>query len=197
MIRWTTPLVIAGLILAAGCASPDNRAPDESQSVAENWGQRGIVEIAVLPVSSEVPEETIPDKAFTFPEDEARHQMRTYLIRERDYAVPTSAFVDQSDPKAVPVDAELTLVMEQWDSSRLQQRGVVYAGGRFTLRAKGTGEELWTYGCRDKQISVPAPHGGYAVEANMRDASLEFVRQALSRLPRKTDFDAKMGGAAR
>lgn len=181
-------LVVVSLLCA--CVTPEDRDPQGEAQVTDDWGSKNIVEIAVLPVASSIPESTIPDQEFTFPEVEARRQFRLYLIEKRNYSVPRVSFTDEAGSRGPEgSDALLSSEIQQWDASRLAQRGVIYAGGIFVLRHRDTGEELWSYRCQDVQLAVPAPHGGYALERNMQEASRLFAAEVFGRMPRKTDFD--------
>jgi hypothetical protein len=186
--RLCLPLVL--LTVLGACVSPENREPIADGQVVDDWGQRGVVEIAVLPIESLIPEQTIPDLSFTFPEIEARRQFRLYLIEKRDYSVPRASFVDAAGDRG-PEDSDAILIskIDQWDASQLGRRGVIYAGGTFLLRDRKSGEELWSFRCQDRQISVSAPHGGYSAERNMNEAAKFFAAEVLGRMPRKTDFD--------
>ncbi len=178
-------MLILLLGVSTACESAAPRDPSEAGKTSNQYRSASIRDIAVLAVENRVPEEDLPaDKAFTFPEVEARHFMRRFLIDEKDYAVPTAGWVDAQKASAIDTDAVLEFELSQWDSSRLHARGVIYAGGKFRLRSI-KGVVVWSFDCNDLQLAVSSPHGGRAADHNMRDAAAMLVKTALARLPKK------------
>lgn len=181
------PALVALVLAAAGCVTPEDRQPAEDVRVAPDFAATPLRDVAVLPVVNRDPRDAMPDEdaTLTFPEAAAREQMRRFLIRTRDYAVPTSAWVDERGGVDLDTDATLRLEIDDWDTGRLLARGVIYATGAFVLAKAPEGAELWRFSFRDLRLEPAAPHGGFAAERNMIESAELLVREGLMRVPGK------------
>lgn len=188
-IRKLTALIVLALPLffLGACQSTEIRHSDEDYRTGDALAALKVTEIAVVPVDMgpAVMAESIEERQL--PARKMRRMIRKYLIERKDYAAPRENWIDErlSDPSSMDTDALMSVSVLQWDTSRLEKRGVIYATATFELKSPDGSTLLWRYTCRDYQLIVEAPHGGKAVSGNSIAAARLLAETALSRLPRK------------
>ena len=179
--------IIAFLLVVAavsGCRSAELREPVEKHRAAADFTDRGVKEIAVLPIdTSTLPEERIG----LIPVLEMRLRGRRFLIGRKNYACSREDWVDgriaSGASSAGDLDAEglLSVRLTQWEGNRLASQGVVYIGAEITLEDRA-GDVIWSYVARDLRIAIPPSHG--REPAVMRAAAArEFIERALWNIP--------------
>ncbi len=183
----TLATLVLSLFFLGACQSTEIRHSDEDYRTGDDLERLNVTEIVVEPVDMgpAVMAESIEERQL--PARKMRRMIRRYLIERKDYAAPRENWVDErlSDPRSMDTDALMSVSVLQWDTSRLERRGVIYATATFELKSPDKGTLLWRYTCRDYQLIVEAPHGGKAVSGNNIAAARLLAETALSRLPRK------------
>lgn len=179
--------ILCGLMLAAslGCQSLPDRRPLEESLTDPAFHEANVADVVVLPVRAGT---VVADDRF--PAYEMREMLRGYLIQEKDYAVPRAEWVDveiaEGQGGELLTDALLEVSVDQWDSTVMATRGVIYASASFELRHGKDGRSLWTYRCEDLQIPVEEQIGLHRdPDSPMTVAARKLTATALSRLPRK------------
>lgn len=185
-MRAVTAMFAGVLVVVCGCRSTPIRHPVEESLTDPGYADAAVADVVVLPVRSG--RVVVEDR---FPATDMREMMRAYLIQEKDYAVPRAEWVDVAIAEgkaesALETDALLEVSVDQWDSTALTSRGVIYATASFELRSGADGRALWTYRCEDLQIPVESPVGmSRETTSPMAAAARKLTVAALSRLPRK------------
>lgn len=157
-----SPLV---LVFALGCSTLVKRDPLERHVTASDFRSDVASNIAVLPVEGDAVGGEM------FPASGLREAVRLDLIREKNYSIPKSMWVDDqirnagSTAGASSMDATMKITVDQWDTTAFKARGVVYVGGVFIL-ADAKDRELWRFECRDLMLS-----------ASNRDARTDWATQ--------------------
>ncbi len=180
-------LLLLTLVTVLGaCQSAPLRNPREDYSAAEDYKNRGVADVVVLPIQASTPRRSGESDREQLPAAEMRQMVRTYLIQQKDYAAPKSAWIDgrRERSEGFDTDAVMSVTVDQWDTSSLERRGVIYVSALFELKTEA-GEELWRYRCDDMQVAVAGPFGAERTAENVREGARILTETALSRMPRK------------
>ncbi|MCB9833178.1 MAG: hypothetical protein H6807_11955 [Planctomycetes bacterium] len=185
LIKSIAPLALV-LTLLVACQSAPLREPREDFSAAEDFKSRGVTDIVVLPIDASAPARPGESENERLPAVAMRQMLRDYLIQQKHYAAPTATWVDgrKDRGEAWDTDALLGVSVDQWDTSALEQRGVVYVSALFELKSPG-GESLWRYRCNDMQLSIAGARGAERSAEDVHEAARLLTETALSRLPHK------------
>ena len=186
-MRMQLTLALLVLMLTAACQTANPDRIEEDFHAVQDYSTRNISEIVVLPVAIDSVDTTAHNSIRDLPRVEMRRLLRQYLIQQKDYVAPQEQWIDERIASAanLETDAILHVTVNQWDTSNLVRRGVIYAGADFQLKSPGGDTLLWTYNCRNLQLPIAGPHGGPKIADSNLTAIRLLTQTALSRIPQK------------
>lgn len=182
-------VALGAFLLLVACAEAPVASVEDRTTVSPAFAAAQVVDVAVLPPTAETPDQELI-------RGRIRHTAHTYMIDEKNYAVPEDRFVDQavttlpggSDPgqsaTAAGSDAALLVSITQWDTDDLVPKGRIHAGGTVSLYGKDR-SVYWERTFRNKMVladrNVTAANRGEVVDTMVRD----LIRDLLSTMPPK------------
>lgn len=180
-------LVLVPTILAlTGCETTTVRTPTVSNKTAVDYHKSPVRDIAVLPIKVAV---TNADDSWLVPAVAIRRSLLKAVVGQKNYVSPRTEWVDQQLEKTpgsaadLNTDAILSVVIDQWDESRIRKNGAIYVGARFQLRDLSQ-RIIWEYSCHDVRLTSGS-RVIQRVEEVRLDAAAGFIRQVVGTMPKK------------
>lgn len=177
-------VILAGFL--GGCETVSPRTPTVSNVTAPDYHKVPVTDIAVLSVEVAIGDQS---DAWFVPAVALRRKLLQQIVGRKNYATPRAEWVDEQIAKTpggladLNTDAILSVVIDQWDESRIKKTGSIYMGGTFKLVGAGN-RTLWEYTCHDVRYSSESSMTPRSEEIRPR-AAARFIEQVMGTLPAK------------
>ena len=179
-------VLIPMMVLLSSCESTAVRTPSVTKKTSVDYHKVPVRDIAVLPIEVALPNAS---DSWHVPAAALRRGILKAVVGLKDYATPRTEWVDQQLEKTpgsavdLNTDAILSVVIDQWDESRIRTNGAIYVGARFELRDPNN-RVLWEYSCHDVRL-VSGANKAVRVEQIRADAATGLIQRVVGTLPKK------------